>query len=123
MGSTSARHVNHLKQIMEPIVLQQNKKAVTIICDGGLDWTPKSTPNVVNYGRLWCDLKITVLILTSYNIRHSCFNPIECSWAPLLRWLTGMTNPIAVEGKTSPWVDFADLMQEEILKGKAEVLD
>ncbi|CAH3118707.1 unnamed protein product [Porites lobata] len=71
--------------------LAVRKKAVTIICDGGPDWSPKSTPNLINFGRLWRDLNLDILILTSYAPGHSRYNPIERSWAPLSRWLTALT--------------------------------
>ena len=122
-SSTSAVHVSNLKEILQPIVLHENKKAVTIIYDGGPDWTPKSTPNLVNFGRLWGDLNLDILIFTSYAPGHSRLNPIERSWACLSKWLTGVTLPIALEGKASPWVEFAGLNEDEILKRKAEVLD
>ena len=122
-SSTSAMHVNNLKEILQPTVLGENKKAVTIICDGGPDWTPKSTPNLLNFGRLWRDLNLDILILTSYAPGHSRLNPIERSWVPLSKWLTGVTLPIALEGKASPWVEFSGLSEDEIFKRKAEVLD
>ena len=121
--STSAMHVFNLKKILQPIVSKEGKKAVTIICDGGPDWSPKSTPNLINFGRLWRDLNLDILILTSYAPGHSRYNPIERSWAPLSRWLTGVTLPISLEGKTSPWVDFAGQSENEIRNRKAEVLD
>ena len=42
---------------------------------------------------------------------------------PLSKWLTGVTLPIALEGKASPWVEFEALSEDEISKRKAEVLD
>ena len=80
-SSTSATHVN-LKEILQPIVLGKNKKVVTMICDGDPDWTPKSTPNIVDFGRLWRDLNLDILILTSYAPGHSLLNHIQCTWAP-----------------------------------------
>ena len=82
--STSAMHVNNLKEILQPTVLGENKKAVTIVCDGGPDWTPRSTPNLMNFGRLWRDLNLDILILTSYAPGYNHLNPIECSWTPYL---------------------------------------
>ena len=76
-SSTSAMHVNRLKEILQPTVLGENKKAVTIIWDGGPDWISKSIPNLVNFGRLWQDLNLDILILTSYAPGHSRLNPIE----------------------------------------------
>ena len=55
--STSAMHVYNLTKILKPIVFGENKRPVIIICDGGPDWTTKSTPNLINFGRLWQDLK------------------------------------------------------------------
>ena len=108
-------HVNNLKEILQPTVLGENKKAVTIICD--------SIPNLLNFGRLWRDLNFDILILTSYAPGHSRLNPIERSSAPLSKWLTGVTLPIASEGKASTWVELSGLNENEILKRKAEVLD
>lgn len=61
--------------------------------------------------------------MTSYAPGHCRHNPIERSWAPLSKWLTGVTPPIALERKTSPWVDFAGLSENEIRDRKDEVLD
>ena len=118
-SSTSAMHVCNLKEILQPIVFGENKRAVTIICDGGPDWTPKSTPNLINFGRLWRDLNLDILILSSYAPGHSRHNPIERSWAPLSKWLTGVTLPIALKGKPSPWEHFAGSSESEIRKRKA----
>ena len=108
---------------MQLVVSKEREKPVNIICDEGPDWTTKSMPNLINFGRLWRDLNLNILILTSYAPRHSCHNPIEHSWAPLSKWLTGVTLPIALEGKTFPWVNFAGLSENEIRNQKAEVLD
>ena len=42
--------------------------------------------------------------------------------APLSKWLTSVTHPIALEEKTSPWVDFAGLNENKICNWKAEVV-
>ena len=122
-SSTSALHASHLGEILKPIVERENKGAVTIICDGGPDWSTKFTPNLINYGRLWKNLKIDVLVLTCYAPGHSRFNPIEHCWAPISKKLTGATLPISVsEDVPSPWEDNT-LLEEEIIKNKGEVLD
>lgn len=100
-SSTSARHLLNLQNFATSC-FKGKRKTINIICDGGPDWTPKSTPNLINFGRLWRDLNLNISILTSYAPGHSCHNPIEHSWAPLSKWLTGVTIPIALEGKTFP---------------------
>lgn len=52
---------------------------------------PKSMPNLTNFARLWQD-----------TLRNSVHLSIEYGWAPLSQWLTGVTLPIGLEGKTSP---------------------
>ena len=102
---------------------RKNKGPVTIICDGGPDWSKKFTPNLINFGRLWKNLKIDVLVLTCYAPGHSRFNPIEHCWAPISKKLTGVTLPISVsEDVPSPWKDNT-LVEEEKIKSKREVLD
>ena len=102
--------------------VKERQKAVTSICDGVPDWTPKSTPNLIYFGRSRRDLNLDIFILTSYAQGHTRHNPIECSWAPLSKWLTSVTHPIALEEKTSPWVDFAGLNENKICNWKAEVV-
>lgn len=122
-SSTSALHASHLEEILKPIVECENKGAVTILCDGGPDWSTKCTPNLINYGRLWKRLKLDVLVLTCYAPGHSRFNPIEHCWAPVSKKLTGVTLPISLcEDIPSPWVENG-LSNEERLKKKGEVLN
>lgn len=102
--------------------VKERQKAVTSICDGVPDWTPKSTPNLIYFGRSRRDLNLDIFILTSYAQGHTRHNPIERSWAPLSKWLTSVTHPIALEEKTSPWVDFAGLNENKICNWKAEVV-
>ena len=102
--------------------VKERQKAVTSICDGVPDWTPKSTPNLIYFGRSRRDLNLDIFILTSYAQGHTRHNPIECSWAPLSKWLTSVTHLIALEEKTSPWVDFAGLNENKICNWKAEVV-
>lgn len=95
-----------------------NKRAVTVIHVGGPDRTPKSTPNLINFVRLWRDFNLDILILSSYAQGHSHHNPIERRWALLSKWLTGVTRLIALKGKSSPREHFAGLSESEIPQGK-----
>lgn len=102
---------------------RERKGAVTIICDGGPNWSLKFTPNLINYVRLWKNLKMDVLFLICYAPGHSRFNPIEHCWATLSKELTGVTLPISVsEDVPSPWEDNT-LLEKELIKKKGEVLD
>lgn len=67
-----------------------------MICDVEPDWSTKFTPNLINFGRLWQNLKLDVLILTCYAQGHSRYNPIEHCWSPLSKLLTGVTLPIHI---------------------------
>ena len=79
---------------------------------------PKATPNVVNFGRLWQDLNLDILILSPYAPGHSRHNPVERSWARLSKWLRGVTLLIALEGKPLAWEHFTGLSESEIHKEK-----
>jgi len=118
--STSTLHASHLGEILKPIVERKNKGAVTIIFDGGPDWSTKFTPNLIHYGRLWKNLTIDVLVMTCYAPGHSRFNPIEHCWAPFSKELTGVTLPISVsEDVPSPSEDNT-LLEEEIIKKRGK---
>jgi len=117
-------HVGNLKEILQPTVLGENKKSSHHNLQRG--------PRLDNYvypesSEFWLavaryTVNLAIFILTSYALGHSRLNPIECSWAPISKWLTGVTLPITLVGKASPGVEFAGLSEHEIFKRKAEVL-
>ena len=100
MNSTSQMHYHHLNDLIKNQIVQ--KPVLGIICDGGPDWSSKCPANVINYGRLWRDNNLDLLILSSYAPKHSRYNPIEHAWSPLTKWLAGVTIPITLEGESIP---------------------
>ena len=65
--------VNHAKDfynIVAPEVKKSGKRSVLLVTDKGSDYSPKSTVQFLNMGRLWRDLK-TELLKTDY----------VCCWA------------------------------------------
>ena len=76
------------------------------MCEGGPYWRTKFTPNLINYRRLWKNVKIDLLVMTCYAPGHSRFNPIEHCWALHSKELTGVTLPISVgDDVPSTWED------------------
>ena len=100
--STSTLHASHLEEILKPRVRCANKGAVTIICDGGPNWSTKFTPNLIKYRQLWKNLKIDVFVMTCYETVHSRFNSNKQCWAPLSKELTRVPLSISVTEDNFP---------------------
>lgn len=96
---------------------------MTDIADEEPDWSTKSVLNLMNYSRLWKDLKSAALVIVAFAARHSRFNPIEHAWAPLSRWLTGVTLPRMLDGESLPPSQQNDLTDKEVEKKEADVFD
>lgn len=124
-SSTSQRHATHLYEILKPIVHDKvtPKTVVNIISDGGPDWNSQSVVNLINYGRLWRDLKLDGLIISAYAPGHSRLNPIERAWAPMSKWLTGVTLPRSLEGESKPPYKQTELSADQMLFKEARVFD
>ena len=95
------------------------------IVDGGSDWSVKSMLTLVEMGRVWRDMGLDCLCLTSYCAGLSAFNPIEHYWAPLSRNLSGVILPAIDDGDTVPVprLSVRDLPREQIKAKLMKVLD
>ena len=56
---------------------------VTVIADGGPDWSTGSLSNAIYYFRLWKGCNLDMLCITSFAARNSAYNPFEHLRAPL----------------------------------------
>ena len=81
-SSTSETHLHDLKPLVNAVV-QEDKTVVTIIADGGPDWSTKSLLNALYFMRLWQECNLDLLCICSYAARFSAYNPIEHLWAPM----------------------------------------
>lgn len=84
-------HYMDLKDILLPIIEAEQKKAVVIVVDNGPDWNKTSLKTLLAMGKLWADLKLDYLHVTSYAPGNSKYNPIEHAWAPMTVWWSALT--------------------------------
>ena len=95
-------HANDLYHLLTDIKAASDKKAILLISDNGPDWNPKFIQTFLYLGRLWRDVKLDVLVQTSYAAGYSRYNMIERAWAPLSWQLVGVTLPATLEGEELP---------------------
>ena len=100
-----------------------NKHAVSITCDNGPDWSHKSPLTQMYMGRIWRDLNLDYLVLVSYAPGHSADNMIEHEWAPLGKFLVGVTLPATLPGDNLPPCRQSGLTSDIKEKKEAKVLD
>lgn len=95
-------HANDLFRLLNEMKVADEKKAILLISDNGPDWNPKFLQTFLYLGRLWRDLKLDVLVQTSYAAGYSRYNMIERAWAPLSWQLVGVTLPATLAGEDLP---------------------
>lgn len=68
-------------------VVSEGKRVVTLIIDGGPDWSASSLLNALYFMRLWKACSLDMLCITSFAARYSAYNPIEHLWSVLSKKL------------------------------------
>ncbi|XP_070560361.1 uncharacterized protein [Ptychodera flava] len=115
--------VAHISDLA-PLIRQERKPIVCGVLDGGSDYNVNFATNIVYYMRLWRDLKLDALILTSFCPGFSAFNMIERGWATLSKKLAGVTLPDRLDGDdSSPFARRNRMTKQERRKKEAKVFD
>jgi hypothetical protein len=120
--SSAEEHAHDLQSILEEEVKKHGKKSVLLVTDNGPDWSPKSLHTYIALGRLWRNLKLEVLVQTTFAAGDSQQNFIEHLWSPVNRWLVGVVLPNSAPGERPP--DLITGLNDETRRAKnAEVFD
>lgn len=122
-SSTVETHANDLMKVLSFDINAEKKYAVSIACDNGPDWSFKSPLTQTYMGRIWRDLNLDYLVLVSYAPGHSAENMIEHAWAPLGKFLVGVTLPATLPGENVPPCRQSGLTRLEKEIKEAKVLD
>ena len=122
-AATVKTHANDLFKVLTGDIKEKSKYAVSITCDNGPDWSHKSPLTQLYMGRIWRDHDLDYLVLVSYAPGHSAENMIEHAWAPLGRYLVGVTLSAKLPGEDLPPCRQSGLTQEEKKSKEARVLD
>ena len=102
-SSTSESHTCDLKPVLEAVV-QEGRTVITIIADGGPDWSTGSLLNSIHYLDLWKSLNLDLLCVTSFAARYSAYNPIEHLWSPMSKKLSSVRlSPVADGDRKAPY--------------------
>ncbi|XP_077867443.1 uncharacterized protein LOC144356671 [Saccoglossus kowalevskii] len=101
----SYRPCNIIAHVTDLTDVMKNRDEPVLICvlDGGSDFNVNHSTNMMYYMRLWRDLNLDCLILTSYCPGYSAYNMIERGWSTLSKKLAGVVLPDKLPGdSTSP---------------------
>lgn len=118
--STNVMHANHLMNLINKEKVCKDVFNVTLIADGGPDWSVKGVINFVSLGMLWKKSCLDTLIIQCYAPHHSRFNPIERCWSFLTQKIVGVILPDDINGVVPSYNDNDGWM--EVLDNAAKTL-
>ena len=99
--ATSTAHASDLATLFREVPAIQ-KRVVSLLVNGGPDFSPKHMINFLAYGRLWRDQRFDALIMNCHSPGNSTYNDIEHAWSPLSKALAGVTLPDSLPGELPP---------------------
>ena len=112
--------MHDLKPIVEAVV-QEGKTVITLIVDGGPDWSTGSLLNAMYFMRLWKLCNLDMLCVTSFAARYSAYNPIEHLWSVLSKKLASVRlSAVATGDNKAPY--YLSGISEEQRKAKEAVV-
>ena len=100
-STTIVDHLSDLNNILETNP-EINRAVLALLCDGGPDWSPKSTLTQFYLGRFWRDHNYDMLICVCHAPGLSRYNPIEHLWSPCSKWLAGVSLSACLPGEDTP---------------------
>lgn len=103
--------------------VKEGRTAITLIVDGGPDWSTASLLNTLFFFCLWRDADLAMLVVCPYAARYSAYNPIEYLWSPLSKKLSGVQFSSKATGDTKPPCQLSGITAEEQELKEAEVFD
>ena len=98
------------------------KSIVSLLVDGGPDFSPKHLTNVLIYGRIWKDCNLDCLMVTTHSAGNSAYNKVEHAWSVLSRSLAGVTLSNTLPGEVPP-EEQRDLSDKECWRKLSIVFD
>ena len=110
-----------MKEELTRTVPDAMKGVVSLLVDGGPDFSPKHLINLLAYGRLWKDSNLDCLMVTTHAAGYSAYK-IEHAWSLLSRALAGVTLPNSLPGELPP-EQKQGLSEDELTAELATVLD
>lgn len=118
--SSAFTHKEDLCELAD-IAMSEGKSILTVVVDGGPDWTFKSMTTFIAMGRVWKNKNLDGLFLVTYAPGQSKYNPIERQWASRSRNLSGVTFKACLPGEDKPPSQQRDLTDEERSRKQAAV--
>ena len=119
--ATSSEHISDIDSLLQSDPSLKHS-ILSLIIDGGPDFSPKHLMNIMTYGQLWKDHDLDGLMVTCHAAGNSAFNKIEHAWSPPSKSLAGVTLPNALPGEVPPEQQ-RELSEEERKSKLAAVFD
>jgi hypothetical protein len=104
-------------------VVSEGKTVVTLIVDGGPDWSASSLLNSLYFMRLWKTCNLDMLCVTSFAARYSAYNPIEHLWSVLSKKLASVQlSAVATSDDKAPYY-ISGITDEQRKAKESQVFD
>ena len=121
-SSTCEMHIHDMIPLIRAIV-SEGKTVVTLIVDGGPDWSASSLLNALYFMRLWKACNLDMLCVTSFAARYSAYNPIEHLWSVLSKKLASVQlSAIATSDDKAPYY-ISGIKDEQRKAKESQVFD
>ena len=121
-SSTCETHMHDLKPVVEAVV-SEGRTVITLIVDGGPDWSTNSLLNAMSFLRLWKSCNLDILCVTSFAARYSAYNPIEHLWSVLSKKLASVKLSAVADGDAKAPYYLSGITEEQKKAKEAEVFD
>ena len=103
--------------------VEKGKSVAIVGVDGGPDLSPRNSPNIMKYGRMWMEGKLGALGIFDRGAKLSAYNEIERAWCPATRALSGVLFKDHVEGDDKPSASQVGLSDTELEEKEKIVFD
>ena len=114
--------MHDLKPVVEAVVFE-GRTVITLIVDGGPDWSTNSLLNAMYFLRLWKSCNLDILCVTSFAARYSAYNPIEHLWSVLSKKLASVKLSAVADGDVKAPYYLSGITEEQKKAKEAEVFD
>ena len=121
-SSTCEMHIHDMIPLIRAVV-SEGKTVVTLIVDGGPDWSASSLLNALYFMWLWKACNLDMLCVTSFAARYSAYNPIEHLWSVLSKKLASVQlSAIATSDDKAPYYN-SGITDEQRKAKESQVFD
>ena len=121
--SNAMSHANDMYRMYKSKDRASRKPVLLCYADGGPDWSIASQKSLYYYGRFWMKSGLDAFGMGSGGGGYSAFNPIERSWAPVSKQLSGVYLSDTLPNEDEAPIKQSGLTARELIEKEHVVFD